>query len=170
MQPRPDTMAINTESLRFVADRMLGRLAKWLRILGYDTVYRNSMTKEVALTIAREEKRVLITRDTHISPEGLPGLVFIVEDRFRDQVAEIMRKLRLDPPEEQIFRLCTVCNAELRAAPADEVRQEIPEFVQRTQTKFLRCPECRRVYWGGTHRRNMRAEISALLEARIDRT
>ena len=158
------------EPLRFVADRMLGRLAKWLRILGYDTVYTSTMTKEEAVRIAKKEGRLLITRDTHISAEGLPGLVFIVEDRFRDQVVEIVRKLKLDPPEDQIFRLCTVCNALLNDVSLDEVRQEVPEFVQKTQTKFLRCPECRRVYWGGTHRRNMREEVVALLRTRIDRT
>ncbi len=144
---------------------MLGRLAKWLRILGYDTVYRNDITREDAVTLSRTEDRILLTRDTHIAREGLPGLVFIQEDRFRDQIVEAVRKLDLRPREDRIFSLCIECNAPLRDASLGEVRAEVPGFVARTQTRFLRCPACRRVYWGGTHRRNMTAEIAALLRA-----
>lgn len=149
--------------LRFVADRMLGRLAKWLRILGYDTIYKNTFTRDEVVRLAKEEGRILLTRDTHITSEGLPGLVFVVEDRFREQIAEVVRKLDLNPPEEQLFSLCAQCNVLLQDVSLENVGQEIPEFVRKTQTKFLRCPGCRRVYWGGTHRRNMLEEIKALL-------
>lgn len=148
---------------RFVAEKMLGRLAKWLRILGYDTVYRSDMTREEALRISMEEGRILLTRDTHITGRDLPGFVFVVEDRFRDQIVEVAGKLLLSPSEDRLFSLCIKCNKKLQEQTLQEAGQEIPEFVAGTQSKFLRCPTCRRIYWGGTHRKNMREEIAALL-------
>ncbi|MDD5559268.1 Mut7-C RNAse domain-containing protein [Candidatus Methylomirabilis sp.] len=135
--------------MRFVADAMLGRLAKWLRLLGYDTLYwRGDDARLVRLVLA--ENRLLLTRDTHLPPR-LPAHLtcFIESDHYDAQLAQVVARFGLPP--RIIGRLCLRCNLPLEAVDKTEVRAEIPVFVWQTQERFARCPGCLRIYWEGTH-------------------
>lgn len=147
---------------RFAADRMLGRLARWLRVLGFDTVYRADLPGPRLVTLAAREGRIVLTRDARLrDPRRRVRIVRLRSDRFRDQLRELDREVPLGGVAARPSR-CVECNVEVEPlAPAD-VPPSVPEYVRATQQSFQRCPRCRRVYWPATHRERMEQEIAAL--------
>jgi uncharacterized protein with PIN domain len=147
---------------RFLADRMLGRLARWLRILGYDTAYLPQLSPEGVLREGRRQGRLILTRDTRIPRrKDAPPFVFVHSDRFREQLCQIVDALQIDPLRT-LFTRCAECNRILEEVTKDEVRERVPEYVWQTQEEFRRCPECRRLYWGATHRDRVLDELQRL--------
>ncbi|MCX5867370.1 MAG: Mut7-C RNAse domain-containing protein [Proteobacteria bacterium] len=140
---------------RFAADCMLGKLAKWLRILGFDTAYSNGWKDRELLSLARAEGRVLLTRDTRLfrRVSGSDRVIFIENDSFRSQIQEVISHLNFLPPPERFFTRCSWCNHSLVDFPRGEARARVPDYVFETQESFAFCPGCERIYWGGTHRR-----------------
>ena len=139
--------------MKFLADSSLGRLSRWLRILGHDTAYWRGDADRAFLRLAEKEGRVALTRRKDILSRQHPGTVLLVEsDRVEDQIAEVMARLDLPLRPDAFFTICLECNVPLREVTRDEVRPEIPDYVYRTQHEFRRCPACARVYWPGTHR------------------
>ena len=146
---------------RFLADAMLGRLATWLRILGYDAEYFRGDDEEL-LRLAWQDGRILLTRDSVLlRRRRLPPHLFIQCDRVQDQLREVLAALALRPPAAPGQR-CVRCNVALEPRTKSEVRDSVPEFVWATQDAFWACPRCRRIYWPGTHRRHMAEAIRRL--------
>jgi uncharacterized protein with PIN domain len=161
MEDRPSAFGERGEAPRFLADAMLGRLAKWLRILGYDAAYFPGEDDDL-LRQARGEGRILLTRDTRLlRRRGLPAHVFIESDHVTDQLRQVVGALRLDP-ESPPERRCVRCNVILESRPKAEILGLVPEFVWSHHETFWGCPRCRRIYWAGTHRRRMEEAIRAL--------
>jgi uncharacterized protein with PIN domain len=147
--------------MRFLADAMVGRLAKWLRVLGYDTLYQRDGDDEVLLATAAAEGRVLLTRDTRLPRGDLPaGSLLIRSDRVEDQIREVLRAYDLRPKSPGTR--CLRCNALLAPVSREGVAGRVPDFVLKRYTAFRTCPLCRRIYWPGTHRRRM-GEVLARL-------
>jgi uncharacterized protein with PIN domain len=146
---------------RFAVDRMLGRLARWLRILGHDVAYGPHLGGRGLVACARREGRLLLTRDTRLvrDPE-LPPHVFIHSDHFREQLREVAAavSLRRSTP----LCRCLDCNRPLVDVSRDEARDRVPEYVAATQERFLGCTGCGRLYWGATHRTHMLDELATL--------
>ena len=142
--------------MRLVADAMLGRLAKWLRVLGYDTLYwRGDDAGLVRLALA--ENRLLLTRDTRLPSRLPPGRTLLIEsDHYEEQLHQVAGRLGLPL---QIGRRCLRCNHPLEPAAKAEVRGQVPEFVWDRHDRFARCPRCRRIYWEGTHYARMMATL-----------
>jgi uncharacterized protein with PIN domain len=139
---------------RFLADAMLGRLARWLRILGYDAEYFPGEDDDL-LRQARREGRVLLTRDTRLlQRRPLPPHLFIESDH-------VMAALRLNPAVPPAHR-CSCCNAVLEPRDKAQVVGRVPEFVWSHHQAFWACPRCQRIYWAGSHRRRMEKAIKAL--------
>jgi len=128
---------------------MVGRLARWLRILGYDTIYPEVSDAEM-LRMAHEEGRVLLTRDTGLTDRKGVSIFFIESDHLEDQLGQVIRRFRLDTRSKRFTR-CGVCNGLLEKVSPEAVRDEVPEFVQRTHDQFARCTSCGQIYWPGTH-------------------
>nr|HID59568.1 hypothetical protein [Desulfobacterales bacterium] len=150
--------------MKFAADRMLGRLAKWLRILGYDTVYRKNLSDEGFISLAREG-RILLTRNTSLRDRLPPEQsVFITSDHYQDQLVTVIKALSLKPVRDAFFSRCTVCNTVLE--PAQDVEDEVPEYIWETQHKFSRCRNCGKVYWPGTHYERTFERIKTLFRGR----
>lgn len=150
--------------MKFLADSSLGRLSKWLRILGYDTVYCRGDADRIFLRIAEKEGRAVLTRRKDVLARQHPGIVLFVEsDRVEGQLVEVLGKLRLKPEPENLFTLCLRCNESLKEAKPEEVRSLVPDYVFRTQREFRVCPKCRGVYWPGTHRDRAMKAITRLL-------
>jgi uncharacterized protein with PIN domain len=150
--------------MKFLADSSLGRLSKWLRILGYDTVYWRGEAERPFLRIAEREGRAVLTRRRDVLARQHPGIVLFVEhDRVEDQIVEVMTRLDLSLRPKSFFTICLECNIVLDEVTHDEVRQEIPDYVYRTQREFRRCPGCGRVYWPGTHRERGMKMLEKLL-------
>lgn len=146
----------------FLADRMLGRLAKWLRILGYDTAYLPQLSSTGLKREARRQGRLLLTRRTcFVRQKDVPPFVFVRADRFREQLAQVCNELQLDTAARVLTR-CSVCNRVLNEIAREHVRRRVPEYVWQTQTSFLACDTCRRVYWPATHRARVLAELRRL--------
>lgn len=139
--------------LRFLADSMLGTLAKWLRILGYDTAYQSQLDDNQLVRLARAEGRILLTRDTgFLKRKGLRYLL-IESEGLEEQLAQVLQAfgLHVDNP----FSRCPVCNTVLEDVPKYEAWGQVPPFVFHTQERFRLCPECNRFYWRGTHWQRM---------------
>jgi uncharacterized protein with PIN domain len=147
---------------RFLADTMLGRLATWLRILGYDVEYFRG-ADALLIERAREEGRILLTRDSGlVRRRRLPPHLFVRSDHLPVQLRQVMQVFHLRPAAPS-GRRCPRCNTVVERRSKAEVFGRVPEFVWSQQDAFWGCPSCGRVYWAGSHQRNMDEAIRALI-------
>jgi uncharacterized protein len=151
---------------RFIADENVGKLARLLRLLGYDTHFFNGATDAQLVNIALAENRIILTRDTHI-PERKPisrgkiKAILIKDDRYEEQIKQVIRDLDLQN-SGQAFTLCLECNQPLHRLDRELVRNRVPPYVWQTQKEYVECPLCRRVYWKGTHWEAMNRMLSRI--------
>ena len=143
--------------MKFLADTMLGRLAKWLRLLGYDTAYRPDLDDAALARQARVQDRILLTRDVELTRRRGVQSILIASDKIGEQLAQVFRELRLHT--RAAFTRCAECNVRLKMIGRDEAKARVPPYVWETQTRFRACPRCHRVYWRGTHWARMIAQI-----------
>jgi uncharacterized protein len=141
---------------RFVLDVHLGRLAAYLRMLGFDTLYRNDYADEELAAIAGDgERRILLTRDAGLLKRGaVTHGYYVRETNARRQLREIVTRFdlaRLCRP----FTRCMRCNTPLEDVAKEEVAAELPPRTAEAHHEFRRCPGCGRVYWKGAHYRRM---------------
>ena len=149
----------------FIADETLGKLAKWLRILGYDTVYWRSDDLRGLLRRAQEEGRALITKDTKLfQGKGSLKALLIREDNPFLQLQEVVHLFELPVTEDMLFSRCLTCNTPLEDVAPEEVKGEVPDYIYHTHQEFSRCPFCRKVYWAGTHYGHMARVVKRLQE------
>jgi len=141
--------------VRFVLDVHLGRLARYLRLLGFDALYRNDCGDEQLAEISSGEHRILLTRDVGLlKRSAVTHGYYLRSTQPREQLAEVVTRFdltRLAKP----FSRCAHCNAALEQVSQNAVREQLPERVAALQEEFLRCPGCGRVYWKGGHYRRM---------------
>lgn len=135
---------------------MMGKLAKWLVFLGYDAAFvpPEKRSRTGLRKTAKEEGRILLTRDSDL--EFAPGIKVLMlrEQKFEDQLRKVVEVFRLKISRENMFRRCTLCNLELEKISREEAIPLIPEKVKTLETEFSRCGKCRRIYWSGTHIEN----------------
>lgn len=151
------------EAPRFAADAMLGRLARWLRVLGYDTSFDTTLADPVLVQRADDEDRVLVTRDRHLLRELRPLRALEVrQDEPLQQLQSVVRELALAPPRE-LFTRCLLCNTLLDVLPPAQALPLLPQGVRAIPGPVRRCPVCGRLYWDGSHVRRMRAALERAL-------
>ena len=144
----------------FAVDKMLGRLARWLRILGHDVAYGPHLSGRTLAERARREHRLLLTRDTRLVRDpDLPPHLFITSDHFREQLQQVAAAA---PLGAGFLRRCLDCNCSLVDVARAAVQASVPPYVFATQDQFERCPRCGRVYWQATHRLHILEELAAL--------
>jgi uncharacterized protein with PIN domain len=137
--------------MKFVADAMLGRLAKWLRILGYDVTYVASSDPESLINQARSEGRVVLSRNRRLLDKaGGLKILLIDSDHWREQLSQVLRACRLRPGKGR-FQRCILCNRRLRSLEKEKMEGKVPDFVFAHQISFFGCPQCGRIYWQGSH-------------------
>jgi len=147
---------------RFVADKMLGRLTRWLRILGCDVRYGSNFSGEGMLAAARGERRVVLTRDRRlVRRPQMPTFLLIEDDGFRDQLRQVVSAFGIDPRAE-LFRRCVECNTELDEVGPKQAAGRVPDFVLATQRRYRRCPRCRHLYWEATHVARVQRELEQI--------
>jgi len=152
------------DSMKFIVDSMLGRLAKWLRILGYDTLYDASMDDEELFFTAHLEKRILLTRDGELARRmNEKYCTFIYSERVKEQVKQVMAKYNLHPVE-QVFTRCTLCNGLLTEIDRDSVKHRVPDLVYVTVETFAYCRNCSKIYWPGSHLKGVKQILDEMHE------
>ncbi|OGP93300.1 MAG: hypothetical protein A2Z19_02415 [Deltaproteobacteria bacterium RBG_16_54_18] len=152
--------------MTFIVDKTLGKLATWLRILGYDTASGHDADLEKIVRQAQDEARTLLTKDKKLYKEsgGLPALLLQEDNPFR-QLQEVVRHFRLTIKDDLLFSRCLVCNTLLQAIDPAEAQGEVPDYIYHNHWEFSRCPSCRKIYWAGTHYGHMRKMVERLQEA-----
>lgn len=145
----------------FAADRMLGRLVKWLRVIGQDVTYGTHLAGYGLIRAARAEGRLILTRDRSLVRKQPPVFLFIESDHYREQLRQVIKTCNLSPLVNAFTR-CLKCNALLQPRSKESVKDSIPAYVYETQEKFSWCPQCRRVYWPATHHRRMLDELATM--------
>jgi uncharacterized protein with PIN domain len=151
---------MSDEPLRLLADGMLGRLAKWLRLLGYDTAYENAAADPELARRARAERRVLLTRDRELARRRGLHAILVQSQVLAEQVRQV--QVELGPPPGPALSRCTVCNAPLEPIAPTDASGRVPPYVLETHAEFHRCPCCGRIYWPGSHVAAIRSQIEEL--------
>lgn len=147
--------------MKFAADRMLGRLVKWLRIVGQDVIYGPHLTGYGLIRAARAENRLILTRDRGLKQKQPPPYLFIESDHYRDQLRQVVSQCGLKLGDD-LFTRCIACNTLLQSKPRESLEKVVPPYVFSSQDKFFSCPTCRRVYWPATHHQRMLEELMKL--------
>lgn len=147
----------------------VGRLAIWLRALGYDTLFINPIEDDTLIKIACDQGRVILTKDTgilrrRVITSGEVRALAVRGDDWRKQLAQVIDDLQLAASPS--FTRCVECNTLLEPRSREEARSHVPPYVHRTQRTFLRCPSCGRYYWKGTHWQRMREGLAGLVSSR----
>lgn len=141
--------------IKFIADNNVSKLARWLRLIGYDTLLFREKDDGQMIKIALSENRVILTKDTQfmkrrLVTNGTLRTIHITQDDPKLQVQEVVRTLNLNYHFKP-FSLCLECNQVLIARGKEDVKSLIPAHVFETQTQYTECPTCHRIYWPGTH-------------------
>lgn len=150
----------------FIADSNVGKLARWLRMMGYDVLFFKHIDDSHLVRMAVDEGRVILTRDRgvmrrrHVA-NGSTRAILTSSDDPREQLRQVVREMGLDHRPRQFTR-CLECNEPLVARTRDEVKDLVPPYVFKTQTQYMQCPSCRRVYWRGTHWQRMKRELDRI--------
>ncbi|MGA1868500.1 MAG: Mut7-C RNAse domain-containing protein [bacterium] len=150
--------------MKFYVDNMLGRLARWLRILGYDAVYSKTGIKWADIQTDRTltSEIIILTRNTRLYKNiGTRRALFIKDDHFRLQIRQVVQELGLHFQENIFLSRCVECNIPLSPIKKEKIESRIPEYVFQIQRNFYQCTQCKRIYWPGTHYFQMENEIKS---------
>ncbi len=151
--------------MKFMVDCNVGKLAKWLRMMGYDSLFFGDGDDGEMVALAMAEGRVILTRDSHIAERrvvarGYLRAIHIKSDEPAEQMRQVMEMLRLKPYFRPLT-ICLECNAPLEPRDKEQVKDRVPPYVLQTQEEYVECPACRRIYWKGTHWQAMNRVLNA---------
>ena len=156
--------------ISFIADSNVGKLARWLRMMGYDALFFNDIDDSQLIYIALKERRVVLTKDTQIIrrrvvTSGQLKVILIENDDSKEQLRQVVKELGLDCRFRQFTR-CLECNQILVPRSKEEGKELVPPYVFQTQSQYMQCPSCLRLYWQGTHWQRMKKELEKLAAER----
>jgi hypothetical protein len=154
--------------IKFFADNNVGKLAKWLRMMGYDTLFFNGSDDSSMIAIALAEGRVILTRDTQIMrrrvvTSGQLKAILIQGDEPEQQMRQVIDSLNLDC-QFRPFTICLECNQPLVPRSREQVKDLVPPYVFQTQVQYVECPTCHRIYWRGTHWQAMTGRLKKFMK------
>jgi len=154
--------------VKFIADNNVGKLARWLRLIGYDTLLFRQKDDNQMIRIALSENRMVLTKDSQfmkrrLVTNGKLKTIHIKQDNPKLQLQEVVKALNLNYHFKP-FSLCLECNRALIARDKKEVENLVPAHVFETQTQYTECPACHRIYWPGTHWQAMGKKLRDLQE------
>ena len=139
-----------------------GRLARWLRLLGYDTMLAPAQPFRDLYRKAYNEGRIVVTRNRRVKPSGLFRVVQLKSQKLEEELQQLTRELRLSVEEGRVLTRCDRCNVEVVPIDKASVKDRVPPYVLQTQQAFHICPSCHRVYWAATHWERARALFERL--------
>ena len=153
---------------KFIVDSNVGKLAKWLRMMGYDTLFFDGHNDSDMVSKALSEGRVILTRDTQIVKRrvvtrGQLKVILITSDDPERQMRQVIDTLNLDS-QLRPFTICLECNQPLEERSREQVEDLVPPYVFKTQSQYMECPACHRIYWRGTHWRAMTKKLEKFMK------
>ncbi len=152
------------DSYKFIADCHLGKLAKYLRLMGIDTLYFPHIEDDKMIEIANNEQRTILTRDRCLSQRKNAPVFFLEPKETQAQLKLLIDLYKLQ--EYPIsFSRCIVCNTPLQMIEKEKVLESLPKKVKKYFDYFEYCPKCDRVYWRGDHYRRMKRYLDQVLES-----
>ena len=147
---------------KFVADVHLGRLARYLRMIGFDVSYRNNFTDDEIVCISLGERRAILTRDRVILKRNeVTHGYYLRNTKIEEQIKEVLKRFDLQKLINEFTR-CIECNELLKPTKKESILNQLPLKVSQTQTEFNQCPVCKKIYWKGTHHHRMNDFIQSL--------
>jgi uncharacterized protein with PIN domain len=156
----------SASEMKFIVDHNVGKLARWLRMLGFNSLFFSGSDDSHMVKQALAEGRIILTRDTEIMKRrvinnGRLNAVLIESEDPERQIQQLMASLNL-MGRSRPFTICLECNQPLVERSPAEVKERVPPYVYKTQTQYMECPACRRVYWQGTHWKAMMLKLEKL--------
>ncbi len=151
--------------MKFIADAMLGRLTRWLRLSGYDVLYTDDMEDGLILRISREEGRIILTRDKGLYEKAKRNnaqAFLLTTNDFAERIRQLQKELGVVIQDDPKVSRCPVCNGEIEKIPKEEVGPEAPEGITEQIDEFWRCIECKKIYWQGGHWKNISSFVEKL--------
>jgi uncharacterized protein with PIN domain len=153
---------ISGEEPRFLADAMLGRLARWLRLLGFDTAYDAAIPDADLARRAFDERRIVLTRDRALPEEWrLPRVIVLRSESLREQLRELARDFPLRGGA-RLFSRCSRCNAPLEEVTVEAIAERLPPRVRERRPRLRQCRACGRAYWEGSHAERIRRALDRI--------
>ena len=150
--------------MRFICDDNLGRLARYLRILGFDTHFDESIDDIALLRIAASEERYLLTRDHKLLSKSVPhGILILENDNPLNQLSIVIQKLNLKIDTDLMFNRCSRCNGFCHIVDKRTISEEVFPFILKTQEIIKQCPTCRRFYWKGSHYKALLTKLKTVI-------
>jgi uncharacterized protein with PIN domain len=149
---------------KFIVDFMLGRLCRWLRLIGEDAEYYAGSDKGGIIYRSLKDRRIILTRDTHLSSRKALRTTIIQSDNFRDQLKQVISEYDIHIEEKKIYTRCTLCNNPLEGINKEKIKGKVPDYVYETRDDFALCNKCKKLYWKGTHRELMKDVLEELKE------
>jgi uncharacterized protein with PIN domain len=153
----------SADTICFAADATLGKLCKWLRILGFDTIFDQGAASDSFVKYGKT--RILLTRNHRIRIKNPSHeLIFITSNDPFEQLGEVIRALGIDQEDIRMFSICTQCNGSVTPVDKSSVHHRVPDYVWETQDTFRICRRCNRIYWSGSHTARSRAIVNGLFD------
>jgi hypothetical protein len=147
--------------IKFICDDNLGKLAKWLRTLGYDTLFELTIEDGKLVSLALKENRIILSRDTKLSRFKIKDKYLLIQsENPLEQLKQVIDHFKLKVEGDLLFSRCLVCNQPLQGMEKEKIKDRLYPYVYQTQENFVHCSVCDRIYWTGTHVDKMAKKLS----------
>jgi hypothetical protein len=153
--------------LKFIADGMLGKLTRWLRMLGHNVKYSNRLNDAQLIEIAKKERRILLTRDLELYQQATAKGVdafYLNGVTEEERLAEMAKRFNIKLDIDMTTSRCPKCNARVKPVPKDNVKDKVEKSTFNYYSDFWECPKCGQVYWQGAHWTRIRKTLEAAKE------
>ncbi len=159
--------------LKFIVDHNVGKLTKWLRMMGYDTLFFDGEDDWLMVRAALAEDRIILTRDTQVMKRGVVikgriKAILIQSEEPKQQMQQVVETLNLDC-QSKLFTICLECNQPLEEKSKQQVQDQVPPYIFQTKNQYVECPACHRIYWRGTHWQAMTEQLKKFMEGRAEK-
>ncbi|KPJ77691.1 MAG: hypothetical protein AMJ54_06815 [Deltaproteobacteria bacterium SG8_13] len=152
-------------TVAFAVENTLGKLAKWLRILGFDATF-DAGAGGLEFFRSASPHRVLLTRTASVEKQLRSGrMLFIHSNEPRQQLIEVLRNLEIRPEDVRPFTRCVACNRRIESVEKPSVRDKVPDFVYESHEQFRQCPCCGKIFWSGSHASRVMQRVRQLFDA-----
>lgn len=156
-------MSNGVDRMRFLVTEECGRLARWLRLCGYDTALMPAQPLSALYRRAYNESRLIVTRNHRVRPGQWFRVIRVRSHPLAEQLRQLMREAGLAVGDERRLSRCDRCNTPVEPIERPRVKDRVPPYVFRTQESFVACPSCRRIYWSATHAQRIRAMLDSTI-------